>query len=447
MLQQTTDSDVSLAPEKADARLNPGTPAARAPTPDIAWCPKTQQGTQIENASTQGNLAGNSIARRHPVEKPSSLRVVLLEDNPADAELVLRALRQNGFVVSHDVVETPGEFLRCIRTASYDVVLADYNLPQWRGMEALGLIHEEGLDIPLIIVTGSLGDVPAVECIKQGATDYVLKDGLARLSISVRRALAEKRLREDHKRAQQELARKIEELARSNRELEQFAYVASHDLQEPLRMVATYAQLLAEKYRGKLDDKADKYIEYAVDGALRMQTLIKDLLQFSRIGRRGTERTHIDCNTAVQQVIKNLQGAIQESGAIVTHDHLPTVVADSSELLQLFQNLIGNAVKFRGPETPVIRLRAERQRGEWQFAVSDNGIGISPEHAEAIFIVFKRLHTRAEYAGNGIGLSICRKIIEHHGGRIWVESEPGQGATFKFTLPCTEENSRQGHEI
>jgi light-regulated signal transduction histidine kinase (bacteriophytochrome) len=184
-----------------------------------------------------------------------------------------------------------------------------------------------------------------------------------------------------------------------------------------------------------------------VDGALRMQTLIKDLLQFSRIGRRGTEPSQTDCNTVVQQVIKNLQGAIQESGAVVTYDHLPTVVADSAELLQLFQNLIGNAVKFRGPETPVIRLRAERQGAEWHFAVSDNGIGISPEHAEAIFIVFRRLHTRAEYAGNGIGLSICKKIVEHHGGRIWVESEPGQGATFKFTLPCTDANSKQGHEI
>jgi signal transduction histidine kinase len=447
MLQQTTDSDVSLAPEKGDARRNPATAAALVPAPDIAGCPKTQKVTQIENASTPENLTGNSITKQQPPDKLRSLRVVLLEDNPTDAELVLRALRQNGFVVSHDVVQNPGEFLRCIRTTSYDVVLADYNLPQWRGMEALGLIHEEGLDIPLIIVTGSLGDVRAVECIKQGATDYVLKDGLARLSISVRRALEEKRLREEHKLAQQELARKVEELARSNRDLEQFAYVASHDLQEPLRMVATYAQLLAEKYRGKLDAKADKYIEYAVDGALRMQTLIKDLLQFSRIGRRGTEPSQTDCNTVVQQVIKNLQGAIQESGAVVTYDHLPTVVADSAELLQLFQNLIGNAVKFRGPETPVIRLRAERQGAEWHFAVSDNGIGISPEHAEAIFIVFRRLHTRAEYAGNGIGLSICKKIVEHHGGRIWVESEPGQGATFKFTLPCTDANSKQGHEI
>ena len=211
-------------------------------------------------------------------------------------------------------------------------------------------------------------------------------------------------------------------------------------------MVATYAQLLAEKYRGKLDDKADKYIAYAVDGALRMQTLIQDLLQFSRIGRRGMERSETDCNSVVAQVIKNLQAAIQESGAVVSHDHLPTVVADGSELLQVFQNLIGNAIKFRGPETPLIRVRAEKKPDEWQFTVSDNGIGISPENAEVIFVIFRRLHTRAEYAGNGIGLAVCQKIIEHHGGRIWVESEPGRGSTFKFTLPLDEANGKQGHE-
>jgi signal transduction histidine kinase len=443
MVEQATDTDILQRAGDAQPGVNAARPKVLGQSHEVASNVKGGVGDQ----AVKEQILTSNFTAEHEVHKGNNLRVLLLEDNPADEELVLRALRQHGFVVSHHVVQTPGEFLRCIRTEPYDVVLADYNLPQWRGMEALGLIREEGLDIPLIIVTGSLGDVPAVECIKQGATDYVLKDGLVRLPTSVRRALEEKRLREDHKRAQQELARKIEELARSNRDLEQFAYVASHDLQEPLRMVATYAQLLAEKYRGKLDEKADKYIEYAVAGALRMQTLIKDLLQFSRIGRRGTERTQTDCNSVVQQVVKNLQGAIQESGALITYDHLPTVLADSSELLQVFQNLIGNAIKFRGPETPVIRLRAEKQRTEWQFAVSDNGIGISQEHVEMIFIVFKRLHTRAEYAGNGIGLSICKKIIEHHGGRIWVESELGRGATFKFTLPCKEINKKPGHEI
>ncbi len=374
----------------------------------------------------------------------SQLRVLLLEDSPADVELITRALRQNGFSVLADVAQTPEEFLQRIGNSSYDMVLADYNLPQWRGMEALGLMREKGLDIPLILVTGSLGDVTAVECIKQGATDYVLKEGLARLSISVRRALEERRLRDEHRMAQQELAHKIEELARSNRDLEQFAYVASHDLQEPLRMVATYTQLLAEKYGGKLDEKAEKYIVYAVDGALRMQTLIRDLLEFSRIGRHGTELQTVDCKAIIEKVTRNLQAAIQESGAVICYDDLPTLLADESQLLQVFQNLIGNAIKFRGADPPVIRVRASRVAQEWQFTVSDNGIGISPENAETIFVIFKRLHTRAEYPGNGIGLSICKKIIEHHGGKIWVEPGRGQGSTFKFTLPFRERNGMQG---
>jgi signal transduction histidine kinase len=385
----------------------------------------------------------SGVAEPQPSTKSSTLRVLLLEDSPPDAELVMQALRQNGFAVSFDVAESPPQFLEHIRNAPYDVVLADYNLPNWRGIEALTLMRKEGLDIPLIIVTGSLGDVPAVECIKQGATDYVLKDGLARLSISVRRALEEKRLREAHNQAQQELARKAEELARSNRDLEQFAYVASHDLQEPLRMVATYAQLLSEKYQGKLDENADKYIAYAVDGALRMQALIKDLLEFSCIGRRDMERRETDCNVVVQQVLRNLKAAIQESHAVVNCDRLPTVTADETELLRVLQNLIGNAIKFRGPETPIVGIRAERKEREWHFAISDNGIGISREHAEMIFVIFKRLHTRAEYPGNGIGLAICKKIIERHGGRIWVESQPGRGSTFFFTLPFTELTGKQ----
>lgn len=244
------------------------------------------------------------------------------------------------------------------------------------------------------------------------------------------RALREKRLREERQQAQ-------EELARSNQDLEQFAYVASHDLQEPLRMVATYTQLLAERYRGQLDDNADKYIHYAVDGALRMQALVQDLLTFSRIGRQGTDLQSTDCNAVVETAVKNLGPAVDESRARVTHDPLPTVMADGSQLLQVFQNLIGNALKFRGPQPPAIHLSASKRGKEWLFSVADNGIGIAPEHADSIFVIFKRLHTRAEYPGSGIGLSICKKIIERQGGRIWVESQPGQGATFKFTLPAT----------
>jgi light-regulated signal transduction histidine kinase (bacteriophytochrome) len=351
-----------------------------------------------------------------------------LEDEPADVELALRTLRRADLEAIGDVAQTAQEFTELVRNNSYDVILADYKLPGWNGMESVEILRREGQDVPVILVSGALGELTAVDCIKQGAADYVLKDHLARLPESVRRAIREKRLREDHRQSQ-------EDLARSNQELEQFAYVASHDLQEPLRMVATYTQLLAERYRGRLDADADKYIHYAVDGALRMQKLVQDLLAFSRVGRHGLALESTDCNEVLQVALINLAAATRESGAVVEHTQLPVVVADGSQLVQVFQNLIGNAIKFRGSEPPVIRVSAEASGKEWIFSVADNGIGIAAEHAENVFVIFRRLHTRSEYPGNGIGLSICKKIIEQHEGRIWVESAPGQGSTFKFTLP------------
>src|SRR5579859_7247995 len=367
-----------------------------------------------------------------PEDGLRTLRALMVEDEPADVELALRALQQAGLDVIWDVAQTAEEFTDLVRKNSYDVVLADYKLPNWSGMESVEILRREGLDVPVVLVSGALGELTAVECIKRGAADYVLKDHLARLPSSVRQALASKKLREDHKRAQ-------EELARSNQDLEQFAYAASHDLQEPLRMVATYSQLLAERYRGKLDADADKYIHYAVDGALRMQKLVQDLLAFSRVGRQGRAPRSTDCNAVLEASLKNLEAAIQESGAVVQTTHLPLVMADSSQLAQVFQNLIGNAIKFRGAEPPVIRVAVEAKRKEWVFSVADNGMGIEPEHAESVFVIFRRLHTHAEYPGSGIGLSICKKIIEQHGGRIWVESQLGHGCTFKFTLPKRED--------
>jgi signal transduction histidine kinase len=365
-----------------------------------------------------------------PDKVGGKLRALVVEDEPADAELVLSALRQAGLEASGDVAQTAEEFTDRVRKNSYDVILADYKLPDWNGMESVEVLRREGLDVPVIVVSGSLGELTAVECIKQGAADYVLKDHLAHLPEKVRRAMQDKKLREEHKQT-------LAELARSNQDLEQFAYVASHDLQEPLRMVATYTQLLAERYRGQLDADADKYIHYAVDGALRMQALVQDLLTLSRVGREGTDLQSTDCNVVVETAVKNLRSAVDESGAQITHDHLPVIIADGSQLLQVFQNLIANAIKFRGSDPPAIRIRASKKSGEWGFSVADNGIGVAPEYAESIFAIFRRLHTRAEYPGSGIGLSICKKIIERQGGRIWVESHTGQGSTFKFTLPAT----------
>jgi signal transduction histidine kinase len=228
------------------------------------------------------------------------------------------------------VVQTEEEFERQLRLHSPDVVIANYNLPQWKGMEALEVLKRAGLDIPLILVSGALGDVTAVECIKRGATDYALKDGLARLPEAIRRALQERHLLRLRRQAEGDLARKVDELARSNAELEQFAYIASHDLQEPLRMVASYTQLLGERYRGKLDENADKFIGYACEGALRMQTLIQDLLAFSRVGRNCASCLRVDCNAAMEEVLLTLGPAIRESGALVTRGALPEVWADRS---------------------------------------------------------------------------------------------------------------------
>ncbi len=372
---------------------------------------------------------------KDPGPQPGQLRVLHVEDNELDAELVSEALRRGGFSVSVVVVQEEAEFVEQLLSHHPEVVIADYNLPQWTGMEALDVLRRKGLDIPLILVSGALGDITAVECIKRGVTDYVLKDGLARLPEAIRRALQEKRVLRLRREAEEDLARKVEELARSNAELEQFAYVASHDLQEPLRMVAAYTQLLGERYRGKLDENADKFIGYASEGALRMQTLIQDLLAFSRIGRNGAALGHVDCDAVVEEVLLSLGPAMEETGAVVTHTALPVVWADRSQMVQIFQNLIGNAIKFRG-EDPAISVQAEKADKQWLFSVSDNGIGIAPECAENIFVVFQRLHARTEYPGNGIGLAICKKIVQRYGGKIWVEPRTGHGSIFKFTMPC-----------
>jgi len=239
----------------------------------------------------------------------------------------------------------------------------------------------------------------------------------------------------DRKQAEREIRRLNEDLLRSNRELEQFAYVASHDLQEPLRMVSSYTQLLAKRYEGKLDQDAHDFIHYAVDGANRMQRLIQDLLAYSRITTRASPFVPLDLHEALGEAVANLQTAINESDAMVTNGELPSVNADRTQLVQVFQNLVGNAIKFRKEEDPPrIHVGAERTGSEWIISVKDNGIGIDPQYFNRLFAIFQRLHGKQEYPGTGIGLAICRRIVTRHGGRIWVESASGDGATFHFTM-------------
>jgi len=256
------------------------------------------------------------------------------------------------------------------------------------------------------------------------------------IGIQISGAIANALLFNERKRTEEALKEKTEELARSNKDLEQFAYVASHDLQEPLRMVTSYVQLLARRYKGKLDSDADEFISFAVDGAIRMRKLIIDLLTYARVGMRGNELEPTDCEMVLKQSLNNLKLAMKQDRAVVTHGPLPTVLADRPQLGQLFQNLIGNAIKFRGDESPRVHISASRNGNGWTFSVRDNGVGIAPEYSERIFIIFQRLHNRQEYTGTGMGLAICKKIVEQHGGRIWVESEVGKGATFYFTLPA-----------
>jgi PAS domain S-box-containing protein len=240
------------------------------------------------------------------------------------------------------------------------------------------------------------------------------------------------------KRAQEALQITMAELERSNKDLQQFAYVASHDLQEPLRMISSYVQLLQRRYRDRLDEDADDFIAYAVGGAKRMQRLINGLLQYSRVGTHGKPFELVHCDTILSKALANLQMLLTESGAQVTHGSLPTLMADSTQLLQLFQNLIDNACKFRDDDVPQIRVSARLEHGEWLFSVTDNGIGIDPEYAERIFIIFQRLHGREEFPGTGLGLAICKKIVERHGGRIWVEFGNHKGTTLCFTIPERE---------
>jgi signal transduction histidine kinase len=243
---------------------------------------------------------------------------------------------------------------------------------------------------------------------------------------------------QDLERSNAELDTRTKDLERSNAELEQFAYIASHDLQEPLRKVASFCQLLERRYKGKLDERADQYIAFAVDGAKRMQILINDLLAFSRVGRIVRESVEVSCDAVLEQALANLADAVERTGASVESDDLPTVSAEIPLLTAVFQNLVGNAIKFRGEEPPKVRITVRRDGGFWEFAVADNGIGIDPEYAERIFVIFQRLHNKADYPGTGIGLAMCRKIIEYHGGTIWLDTTVESGSRFCFTLPVID---------
>lgn len=328
-------------------------------------------------------------------------------------------------------VGLPGRVLAGGRPAWIEDVTRDPNFPRAQQAASVGL--RAGFAFPV------LEEKSTVAVLEFFSTKAVALDERAlQLVASIGTQLG--RVTE-RKRSQVALQERAEALANSNAELEQFAYVASHDLQEPLRMVSSYLQLLERRYKGKLDADADKFIHYAVDGSARMKRLIEDLLQFSRVGSHGGELKSVDSEAVLDQALCDLGVAIEESGATVTHGPLPSVMADEGQLRTLLQNLIGNAIKYRGEHSPEVHVEALQDGRFWQFSVRDNGIGMDPAYHDRIFVIFQRLHGRDEYSGTGIGLAMCRKIIERHGGRIWVESEPGTGSTFHFTVSAAQAES------
>jgi signal transduction histidine kinase len=368
--------------------------------------------------------------------------ILIVDDMPANLEVVTGHLEIQGYCA---VVALGGE--EGIERAEFvlpDLILLDVMMPGLDGFETCRRLkaNPRTREIPVIFMTALADTGDKLTGFSVGAVDYVTKplngaEVLARIDTHLTLYALRQQLAAQNAQLQAEIAAREEiqaALQRSNTELEQLAYVASHDMQEPLRMVASYLQLVAQRYHGKLDADADEFIGYAVDGAKRMQALINDLLAYSRLGTKARPFGPTDCNEVLATALSHLRVAIADSGAAVTHDPLPTVPADPSQLLQLFQNLLANAIKFRGDEPPRVHVSAEPLDAGWRFAVSDNGIGIAPEYFERIFVLFQRLHGRGSYAGTGIGLAICKKVVERHGGHIELESQPGKGSTFRFTL-------------
>lgn len=368
------------------------------------------------------------IAARHALvalldDSGERLTSVMVSGVDTDAETV-------NVDVAASLLGRPIVEARSVRLAGQDNPLGEPYLPSQAGGRAF-------LGVPITSAAGTYGSICFAG--KLGEEVFSEEDEQVALSLASLLAVCYENVRrlEAIQRQNEELERRVAErtadLKRSNEDLEQFAYVASHDLQEPLRMVSSYTQLLSRRYKGRLDADADEFIAYAIDGATRMQALIGDLLAFSRLSRRGVAPP-VSADGALDEALARMTTAIDESRAVITRTPLPSVRADRGQFVQLLQNLIGNAIKFRGDAVPTIQVTATQTAGEWLFAVRDNGIGIDPQYAERIFGIFQRLHNRAAYPGTGIGLAVCKRIVEQMGGRIWVESRPGEGATFYFTM-------------
>jgi PAS domain S-box-containing protein len=487
------------------------------------------------------------------------LKVLIIEDAQSDAELMVHELKQAGFQPKWTRADTETQYLAALGPDT-DLILSDYSLPQFDAFLALQLMQERKLDVPFIVISGTITEEAAVEFMKQGASDYLIKDRMARLGQAAAKALEQKEQRlakkkteeallesealyssvigqafdiiylvdvntksivlgniafqeilglssndlsgltlfdiidkdkesiernidciktsgnciicpeqyrrkdgsiidveassnlihygkkevlcviardiTERKQMEKELSRKTADLVRSNQDLEQFAYIASHDLQEPLRTITRFVQLLQKRYHGKLDQDAEEFIDFIVGGTKRMQQLIDDLLTYSRVNTMKEPPRLMNSEDALKTAMQNLKYVLDEAKGTVRYEKMPSIVADERQMTQVFQNVIGNALKFHGKDAPQIEISAFMKENDWIFSVRDNGIGIDPKYKDRIFEIFQRLHAHDEYSGTGIGLAIAKKIVERHDGRIWVDSEPGAGSTFYFTIPA-----------
>lgn len=358
-------------------------------------------------------------------------KILIVDDEPMNVILLEETLGEQGYGNVRGETD-PREAVSLYPEFQPDIVLLDLNMPHMDGFEVMRRIseYEQEQYVPVLVLTGQQDRETRLKALSAGAKDFLTKPlDLTEVTLRVRNLLEVRllysQLRESH-----------EELETSNADLEQFAYVASHDLQTPLRSVARYVQMLERRYADDLDERARGYIERAVAGSKRMEALIRSLLDYSRVGSRGGEFLPTDAKALVEDVVEDLAPTLAETGGEVACNGLPVVNADETQLRQVFQNLIGNGVKFRGEAPPRVEVSAERQNGEWVFSVRDNGIGIDPEYHDQVFVIFQRLHGTGQYPGTGIGLALCKRMIERHHGRMWVESTPGGGSTFYFSLPA-----------
>jgi signal transduction histidine kinase len=364
-----------------------------------------------------------------------TVRVLIVEDSEDDTLMLVHELRRSGFDAAWERVENPTALRQALASESWDLVIADHLIPNFGGMQALAIVRDHDEELPFLFVSGTVGEDVAVAAIKAGASDYILKGQMRRVAPAVERELRETAHRRKRRAAEAEeaearidaLERSVEErtavLERANGELEWFAVTAAHELAEPLRMVASYTELLADRLRQRLgeDPETDELLAYTIDGTKRMQELVRDLLASAR--RRAAAEICVDCDRALAAAIDNLRLAIDETGAVVTHDTLPALAAEETALVAVFQNLIGNALKFRRDGKPEVHVGVRTEPTRWVFAVSDNGVG------------FARRSRAGDGSAAGVGLALCRRLVESHGGRLWVESGPGAGSTFYFSIP------------